>query len=87
MHVVACERFGHLAHVRLNRPENGNRISTEMFRILGAMFTEFDADPDIRCTLLTAAGTDFSLGVDVADVLPSWAAGKSPFGAIAQTVP
>jgi enoyl-CoA hydratase len=79
MHVVACERFGHLAHIRLNRPEAGNRISMEMFRALGALFSELDADPEIRCTLFTAAGPDFSLGVDVADVLPSWAAGKSPF--------
>jgi enoyl-CoA hydratase len=79
MQVVVSESFGHLAHIRLNRPENGNRISMEMFRALGAMFSAFDADPDIRCTLLTAAGPDFSLGVDVADVLPCWAAGKSPF--------
>jgi enoyl-CoA hydratase len=79
MRVVTCERSGHLANIRLNRPENGNRISMEMFRALGAMFTELDADPEIRCTLFTAAGADFSLGVDVADVLPSWAAGKSPF--------
>jgi enoyl-CoA hydratase len=79
MHVVASECFGHLAHIRLNRPENGNRVSMEMFRALGTMFSAFDADPEIRCTLLTAAGPDFSLGVDVADVLPSWAAGKSPF--------
>jgi enoyl-CoA hydratase len=79
MHVVACERFGHLAHIRLNRPEAGNRISMEMFRVLGGLFSELDADPEIRCTLLTAAGTDFSLGVDIADVLPSWAAGENPF--------
>jgi enoyl-CoA hydratase len=79
MRAVTCERSGHLAQIRLNRPENGNRISMEMFRALGAMFTELDADPEIRCTLFTAAGADFSLGVDVADVLPSWAAGRSPF--------
>lgn len=39
--------------------------------LLGAMFTEPDADPDIRCTLLTAAGADFSLGVDVAVSCPA----------------
>jgi enoyl-CoA hydratase len=79
MQIVTCERSGHLAHIVLNRPETGNRISMEMFRALGALFTELDANPEIRCTLLTAAGADFSLGVDVADVLPSWAAGKNPF--------
>jgi enoyl-CoA hydratase len=79
MPTVTCERNGHLAHVRLNRPENGNRLSMEMFRTLAGMFTELDADPSIRCVLLTANGADFSLGVDVPDVLPCWAAGKNPF--------
>ena len=79
MAAIIYERLGHLAHVRLNRPENGNRFSTEMFQRLGELFTAFEADPDIRATLITAEGADFSLGVDVPDVLPSWAAGKSPF--------
>src|SRR5262249_45632421 len=79
MPTIISERLGHLAHLRLNRPDHGNRFSTEMFRVLAEIFTALDADPDIRCTLLTANGADFSLGVDIPDVLPSWAAGKSPF--------
>jgi enoyl-CoA hydratase/carnithine racemase len=73
------ERTGHLAHIRLNRPDHGNRFTQEMFSTLARMFTELDADPEIRCILLTANGEDFSLGVDVADVLPAWAASRSPF--------
>jgi enoyl-CoA hydratase len=79
MPAVIYERSEHLAHIRLNRPDNGNRFTTEMFRTLAQMFTALDADPEIRCTLLTASGEDFSLGVDVPDVLPAWAAGRSPF--------
>ncbi len=79
MPTVTCEVNSHLAHLRLNRPEAGNRFSMEMFRALAGLFTELDADPGIRCLLLTANGADFSLGVDVADVLPNWAAGNSPF--------
>jgi enoyl-CoA hydratase len=79
MTTIILERNDHLAHIRLNRPEFGNRFSTEMFRALAEIFTAADADPDIRCILVTANGADFSHGVDVADVLPSWAAGKSPF--------
>src|ERR1700757_2412006 len=78
MPAILCERSGHLAHVTLNRAEHGNRISMEMFRALGEAFTALDADPAIRCILLTANGADFSLGVDVPDVLPSWASGNSP---------
>ena len=79
MPAVTCERFEHLAHVRLNRPDTGNRFSMEMLRELGELFTGFESNPQIRCTLVTANGADFSLGVDVTDVLPCWAAGKSPF--------
>jgi enoyl-CoA hydratase/carnithine racemase len=79
MPTVICERTAHFAHVRLNRPDHGNRFSMEMFRALGRIFTELDADPEVRCILLTANGADFSLGVDAPDVLPCWAAGKSPF--------
>lgn len=79
MPTVTCQTAEHLAHVRLNRPESGNRFSMEMLRELACIFTELDADPAIRCLLLTSEGADFSLGVDVPDVLPCWAAGKSPF--------
>jgi enoyl-CoA hydratase/carnithine racemase len=79
MSAIICERHGHLAHLRLNRPEQGNRFSMAMFRELAKLFTGLDADTGIRCILLTADGTDFSLGVDIPDVLPAWAAGKSPF--------
>jgi enoyl-CoA hydratase/carnithine racemase len=79
MPTIISERSGHLAHLRLNRPDHGNRFSTEMFRALAEIFTALDGDPDIRCILLTANGADFSLGVDIPDVLPSWAAGMSPF--------
>src|SRR5580692_8326287 len=79
MPAILCERSGHLVHVTLNRAEHGNRISMEMFRTLGEEFAALDADPAIRCILLTANGADFSLGVDVPDVLPSWASGNSPF--------
>ena len=79
MPAILCERSGHLVHVTLNRAEHGNRISMEMFRTLGEEFSALDANPAIRCILLTANGADFSLGVDVPDVLPSWASGNSPF--------
>jgi enoyl-CoA hydratase/carnithine racemase len=79
MPTVTCEHIGHLAHVRLDRPDTGNRFSMEMFRELAELFTGLESNPQVRGTLLTANGADFSLGVDVADVLPCWAAGKSPF--------
>ena len=37
MPTVTCDVTDHLAHVRLSRPENGNRFSTEMFRALAGL--------------------------------------------------
>ncbi len=79
MSAIICQRSGHLAHVRLNRPDHGNRFTMDMFRSLCQILTEVDADPALRCTLITANGENFSIGVDPTDVLPAWAAGKSPF--------
>jgi enoyl-CoA hydratase len=79
MSAIIYERSGHLAHVRLNRPDHGNRFTMEMFRTLGQILTNVDADPELRCTLVTANGAHFSVGVDPTDVLPAWTAGKSPF--------
>ena len=79
MSAVIYERHGHLAHIRLNRADHGNRFTMEMFRTFGQILTDVDAEADLRCTLVTANGAHFSVGVDPADVLPAWAAGKSPF--------
>ncbi len=79
MSAIIYERSGHLAHVRLNRPDHGNRFTMEMFRTLGQILTDVDADPELRCTLVSANGAHFSVGVDPTDVLPAWTAGKSPF--------
>jgi enoyl-CoA hydratase len=79
MSAIIYERHGHLAHIRLNRADHGNRFTMEMFRTFGQILTDMDAEADLRCTLVTANGAHFSVGVDPADVLPAWAAGKSPF--------
>jgi enoyl-CoA hydratase len=75
---ILFERSNHLATVRLNRPETGNRLTMRMFALIAEAFTEIEADPAVRCTLMEAAGDDFSVGVDVPDVLPAWSRGQSP---------
>jgi enoyl-CoA hydratase/carnithine racemase len=32
MSAIIYERHGHLAHIRLNRADHGNRLTMEMFR-------------------------------------------------------
>jgi enoyl-CoA hydratase/carnithine racemase len=78
MPTITCEHSRHLAHIRLNRPAEGNRLTMEMLALIGRIFTEIEADPNIRCALLTANGDDFSVGADLPDVFPNWAAGRFP---------
>lgn len=80
MSAIYVEHSGHLAHIQLNRPERENRFTMEMFTALGQMLADVEADPRLRCTLITGAGAHFCAGAEVAEVVPAWASGRSPFG-------
>ncbi len=51
--------------VELNRPEALNALSQELFKELLAALEAFDADPAIRCMILTGSGRAFSAGADI----------------------
>jgi enoyl-CoA hydratase len=51
--------------VQLNRPEVLNALNQEMFEELLRALEAFDADPAIRCMVLTGAGRAFSAGADI----------------------
>jgi enoyl-CoA hydratase len=51
--------------VQLNRPEVLNALNQEMFEELLTALEAFDADPAIRCMVLTGAGRAFSAGADI----------------------
>lgn len=58
-------RSGSVATLTLNRPETGNAIDVAMADAFLAAALECDADPDIRCVVLTGAGAMFCVGGDV----------------------
>lgn len=63
---VEFRREGRVAHVRLNRPEQLNAITTGMDELLSEAWSAIDADPDIWCAILSAEGERaFSIGADV----------------------
>ena len=63
---VEFTRDGHVAQVRLNRPQGLNAITQEMDELLLAAWTEINADPDIWCAVLCAEGEKgFCIGADV----------------------
>jgi len=63
---VEFTREGHVAHVRLNRPQGLNAITQEMDDLLLEAWTAINADPDIWCAVLSAEGEKgFCIGADV----------------------
>lgn len=55
-----------IARVHLNRPEARNALTPEMDARLFEIWQRLDADPDVWCIVLTAAGDEaFCIGADV----------------------
>ena len=67
----------HIALITLNRPEAMNAFTHEMGRELTAAFDVSDADPQVRCVIVTGAGKAFCAGADLST-------GAETFNAVAQ---
>ncbi|ABD56667.1 enoyl-CoA hydratase-related protein [Jannaschia sp. CCS1] len=58
----------HVARVTIDRPERMNAIDAATHARLGEIWDEVEANPDIRCAVLTGAGDRaFSAGADLKD--------------------
>jgi enoyl-CoA hydratase/carnithine racemase len=53
------------AVLRLNRPDQLNPLDTESIAVLDALLDDIDADPHVRCILVTGNGRAFSAGGDL----------------------
>lgn len=62
---LLIERDGHVVTLTMNRPEVKNALNTEMLCRLADAWDEIDADPDVRCAILTGAAGDFCAGADL----------------------
>ncbi|HCX69331.1 MAG TPA: enoyl-CoA hydratase, partial [Rhodobiaceae bacterium] len=62
---VLYEVADHIATITLNAPERMNTISATMLDQLTVRLKEADADPDVRCVILTGAGRAFCAGLDL----------------------
>jgi enoyl-CoA hydratase len=60
------ERHDSVIHLQLNRPEKANSMSPDFWNDLPRMAAAIDADPAIRCVVLSGAGRHFSSGMDLA---------------------
>lgn len=63
---VEFSKEGHVAHVRLNRPQGLNAITQEMDDLLFQAWNQINEDPDIWCAVISAEGEKgFCIGADV----------------------
>jgi enoyl-CoA hydratase len=63
---LAVWREGAIAALRLQRPEQRNALTDELLGTLAETLASLDADPDVRCLLLTGGEDVFASGADVA---------------------
>ncbi len=57
----------HIADVRLSRPEKMNAIDEDMFQGIIKAGEELNANPSIRCIVLSGEGKSFCAGIDLAN--------------------
>lgn len=67
-------REGPLAWLVVDRPEKHNAVSLQMWRDLPQVLAPLAADPELRVLLVEGAGSTFSAGADIGDLL----AGSDP---------
>ncbi|AMA56686.1 enoyl-CoA hydratase [Bradyrhizobium sp. CCGE-LA001] len=70
-------RDGHVATVRINRPDKLNALTLAMYDDLGRAFVEIKDDDDIRAVVLTGAGDRaFCVGADLTESIPALASDR-----------
>ena len=62
---VLAEQHGYVLKLVLNRPERLNAINHEMQAAFETLFQQADADPSVRCIVITGQGRAFCSGADV----------------------
>jgi enoyl-CoA hydratase/carnithine racemase len=63
--VVESSLDGHIALLRLNRPEARNALSPEMMERLGAELERLDPEPEVRCIVIAGSDAVFAAGADI----------------------
>jgi enoyl-CoA hydratase len=65
--LVTVERDGAVATVTLNRPEKRNALSLDLRARMTEELTALAGDDEVRCLLMTGAGSAFCAGMDTSE--------------------
>lgn len=71
--------------ISFNRPERANAFNFEMISELGAALEQAAADSQVRCVVLTGAGSSFCAGHDITEMLAAQGQGVSYHQHLRQT--
>jgi enoyl-CoA hydratase/carnithine racemase len=63
--LLESSRDGHVALLRLNRPEARNALSPELMEELAGELERLDPDPDVRCVVIAGSDEVFAAGADI----------------------
>jgi len=63
--ILESSRDGHVALLRLNRPEARNALSPEMMELIASELEGLDPDPDVRCIVIAGSDRVFAAGADI----------------------
>jgi enoyl-CoA hydratase/carnithine racemase len=63
--VVETSLDGHVALLRLNRPEVRNALSPEVMEKLASELERMDPDPEVRCIVIAGSDEVFAAGADI----------------------
>ncbi|MEO8695967.1 MAG: enoyl-CoA hydratase-related protein [Acidimicrobiales bacterium] len=69
---LVVERDGPVVVLTMNRPERKNALTIDMIVRMADAWDMIDGDDEIRCAILTGAGTSYCVGGDMSD---GWMAG------------
>jgi enoyl-CoA hydratase len=65
---LIAETRGSAGYLVLNAPQRRNALSLDMWQGLPEIVAAFDADPAVRCIVVTGAGTEaFAAGADISE--------------------
>jgi enoyl-CoA hydratase len=79
---VDVTRNGHIATVRINRPDKLNALTLAMYDDLGRAFLDIKDDAGIRVVVLTGAGDRaFCVGADLTESIPALASNRMDISA------